>query len=256
MRDGHDVQQHSTTHACEENGTADLRMYALMEPSDWGNHANQRALLERLWQVDALEAQIGWGQKVWKEAFGGAPEGFRPGCGAFCGNMYLALERLGFKWCSARMASMTGWMWAARRYDYPLLIEGPVRPYRQGNLIEFPIIDDVAFRVPRGEEGRFLELGWKLWEECARRELPFVLCSHHFALAHEGGTGYAIHEKLIERILATGRAEPMTLSGYRRRLLAGEFPMAEPSSLYPGPGAIPSWHALHPRNRGAAGKPL
>lgn len=252
IRDGHDAHQHSVTHACEENGTSDLRMFDLMGDAAKVQHSNERFALERLWQVDALEAHIGWGRKVWTEAFGAPSEGYRPGCGAFCGNMYTALERLGFKWCSARLVSMTGWMWAARHLDYPVRLEGPGRPFRQGKLMEFPILDDVAFRIPRADVDRFVELGWRHWQNCVEKRFPYLLCSHHFALAHEGGTGYAIHEKLIERILATGQAEPMTLTEYHRRVEAGEFPLAEPSSLYPDPAAIPAWHALHPSNRAGA----
>lgn len=244
MRDGHDVQQHSTTHVCEENGTADLRMFDLMGDAAKIKHSQERFVLERLWEVDALEAQIGWGQRVWKEAFGSASEGFRPGCGSFCTNMYRALENLGFQWVSARLASMSGWMWSAGHDDYPICLEGPVRPFQQGKLVEFPILDDVAFLIPQGKVDRMVELGWQHWQECVKRGLPYLLVSHFFALEHEQGTGYAIHEKLLPRILDTGLAEPMTIAQYHRRLLAGEFPWAEPSSIYPGPEAFPEWHAL------------
>jgi peptidoglycan/xylan/chitin deacetylase (PgdA/CDA1 family) len=248
MRDGHDVQHHTVTHACEENGTADLRMFDLMGDAAKVQHSNERFVLERLWQVDALEAHIGWGRKVWTEAFGAPSEGYRPGCGAFCGNMYAACERLGFKWVSARLVSMTGWMWAARHLDYPIRLEGPGRPFRQGKLIEFPILDDVAFRIPRADVDRFVELGWQLWQKCVEKRFPFLLVSHYFALAHDEGTGYAIHEKLLPRILDTGLAEPMTISEYHRRILAGEFPMADAADLYREPGDVPDWHALHPSN--------
>jgi hypothetical protein len=248
MRDGHDAHQHSVTHACEENGTADLRMFDLMGDGAKVQYSNERFVFERIWEVDAIEAHIGWGRKVWTEAFGAPSEGYRPGCGAFCGNMYTACERLGFKWVSARVVSMTGWMWAARHLDYPVRLEGPGRPFRHGKLMEFPILDDVAFRIPRADVDRFVDLGWQHWQKCVERRFPFLLVSHHFALAHDEGTGYAIHEKLLPRILDTGLAEPMTISEYYRRVEAGEFPMADKADLYPDADMIPSWHALHPSN--------
>jgi peptidoglycan/xylan/chitin deacetylase (PgdA/CDA1 family) len=243
-REGHSFQQHSTTHMCIENGTADLRMFDLMGDSHKQEYSQDRFLYERLWQVDALQAQIGWGRQVWTDAMGAPSDGFRPGCGAFCGNMYIALENLGFKWCSARMVSMTGWMWADEKYDYPRRLEGPVLPVRQGNIIEFPIIDDVAFRIPAEKIDDFVELGWQHWQECVARGLPYVLVSHPFALKHAGGTGYAVHEKLLPRILDSGQADPMTLSDYYARIASGEYSCAVPENAYPSGEEFPEWHIL------------
>lgn len=165
--------------------------------------------------------------------------------------MYAACERLRFKWVSARLVSMTGWMWSARHFDYPVRLEGPGRPFRQGNLVEYPILDDVAFNIRRADVDRFVDLGWQLWQKCVERSFPFTLVSHYFALAHDQDAGYAIHEKLIPRILDTGLAEPMTISEYHRRIEAGEFPMADKADLYRGSEEIPAWHALHPSNSAA-----
>ena len=239
---GHDVNQHSTTHVCEENGTADLRMFDLMGDAMKVKHSTQRFMLERLWQADALEAQIGWGREAWIEAFGAPSDGFRPGCGAFCTGLYTALERLGFKWASSRLVSMTGWMWADGKHNYPVQWEGPERPFRQGALVEFPILDDVCFRIPKDRIDAHVELGWKHWEHCVEQSTPFLLVSHFFSLEHEGGTGYATHERLLKRILDSGRAEPMTIAEYYRRLARGEFPYADPGKLYPGPEDVPEWH--------------
>jgi peptidoglycan/xylan/chitin deacetylase (PgdA/CDA1 family) len=247
MADGHECAQHSTTHVCEENGTADLRMFDLMGDNAKVDYSRNRFQLERLWQVDALEAQIGWGLDVWKEAFGAPSPGFRPGCGSFCGNMYVALENLGFKWVSSRLISMTGWMWQAGRASYPLRLEGPARPYWHGKLLEIPILDDVAFRVPEGEVDRYVELGWRLWEECRQAGVAFHLVSHFHGLERNGGTGYAVHEKLLPRILATGQAEPMTAGEYQQRVRRGEFPLADPQRHYPRADAYPEWHAFSRR---------
>jgi peptidoglycan/xylan/chitin deacetylase (PgdA/CDA1 family) len=243
-RAGHDVVQHSTTHVCYENGLADMRMFDLMGEQTRINFSKHRFVLERLWQLDAMEAQIGWGLSIWKEAFGHRSQGYRPGCGAFCGNMYRALENLGFSWCSARLVSMTGWMWAANRNDYPFQWDGPARPFLQGRITEFPILDDVAFRIPRARGDRFVELGWQHWQECLRRRAPFILVSHFFGLEHDEGAGFEIHDKLLRRILATGQAQPLTMSEYHRQLHAGHWPWAEKSECYPQESDLPTWHAL------------
>lgn len=246
MAAGHDVQQHSTTHQCAENGTADLRMFQLMGDTAMREHSDNRFVYERLWQVDAIEAQIGWGRDVWTQAFGAPSEGFRAGCGSFCGNLYPALENLGFQWCSSRLVSLTGWMRQAGHDQYPLRLEGPLRPYRQGKLLEIPILDDVAFRVPRARVDDYVELGRRLWESCVERQIPAVLLSHPHGLEWENegenGTGYAVHEKLLPLILESGLAKPMTISEYHRRIEAGEYPLAAPTDLYPNPDQIPDWH--------------
>ena len=244
MAEGHDVQQHSTTHKCIENGTADLRMFDLMGDEEKMEYSEKRFVWERIWQLDAIEAQINWGRRAWMDAFGSPSDGYRPGCGAFCGNMYQALERLGFKWANCRISSFTGWMWQAGHYDYPVRLEGPVRPFRQGKLIEIPLLDDVAFRVPQEKIGDYVELGWKLWQLCVERNSPYHLISHHHGLEHNGGTGYAVHEKLIPRILESRQAVPMTVSEYYDRIESGEFPLAESHTCYPGPDEIPPWHIL------------
>ena len=244
LSDGHEAHQHSTTHVCIENGTADLRMFDLMGKAAKADYSQNRFLHERLWQVDALQAQIGWGRKVWTEAMGEPSQGYRPGCGAFCGNMYQALDNLGFKWCSARLVSLAGWQWAAGFTDYPIELEGPAMPVMQGKVMELPILDDVAFRIPVEKIDDFVELGWQLFQKCLERGLPTILVSHPFALKHEGGTGYRIHEKLLPRILDSGLAIPMTLGEYYRRVESGEFALADEKSAYPGADAIPEWHIL------------
>jgi len=122
-----------------------------------------------------------------------------------------------------------------------------VLPSRQGKIVEFPILDDVCFRIPRAQVDDFVELGWRLWQECVQRGLPYVLVSHPFALEFESeddyaGTGYEVHEKLLPRILESGQALPMTLSEYYRGIENGAFPFAAPEDEYPGPDKIPDWH--------------
>lgn len=252
VKQGHDIQQHSVTHVCIENGTADLRMFDLMGDATRLAYSTERFLYERLWELEAMQAHIKWGMDEWVAAFGAPSPGYRPGCGAFCANMYKALENLGFEWCSARLVSMTGWMWASGKYDYPIRFDGPAKPFSQGKLIEYPILDDVAFRIPEAKINDFVELGWKMWEMCVEKNDPYLLVSHPFALEHQEGTGYAIHDKLISRIMETGMAQPMTLQEYHTRVKAGEFPMAGADELYLDGSELPAWHALGQKNETAA----
>lgn len=242
VKDGHEIHQHSVTHVCIENGTADMRMYDLMGDRDRLEYSTQRFLFEKLWELPNIQAHIDWGRQAWVEAFGAPSLGYRPGCGAFCANMYTALNNLGFSWCSARLVSMTGWMWASGKYDYPVRFDGPAKPFWQDKVLEIPILDDVAFRIPEAKIHDMAELGWKMWEMCVQRNDPFVLVSHPFALEHQEGTGYAIHDKLLPRILDSGLAEPMTMNDYYRRVKAGEFPTADASELYPDGSKLPAWH--------------
>ena len=241
-RDGHEISQHSTTHACEENGIADLRMYDLMGEEAKLNLARQRFAYETVWSVEALVAQIGWGRRVWTETFGVPSPGFRPGCGSFCGNMDHALRALGFEWCSSQMSSPTSWQWNHGRLRFPYRIEPPVRPYRLGSLIEYPFIGDVAFRVPVDRIDAFVELGQRHFEDCVAHEWPFILVSHWHGLEHAGDTGYKVHGKLLDRIMDSGQAEPMTVSEYHRKILASRYPLAAPEELPPMPGTVPDWH--------------
>lgn len=243
---GHEAHQHSTTHVCVENGTADLRMYDLMDMQAKEYHSSHRFVLERLWQVDAIEAQIRWGQRAWTEAFGSASEGFRPGCGAFCGNLYKALKNLGFKWTSSRLVSLTGWQWVFGNDKYPPSWEGPVRPSLIDGVMEFPILDDVAFGVPLDQVDRFAELGWIHWQKCVEKRWPFILVCHNAPIESKGDSGYRIHEKLFKRILDTGLADPMTMGQYYRAVQAGAYPMADAKDQYPGPDDLPEWHVWHP----------
>jgi len=52
-----------------------------------------------------------------------------------------------------------------------------------------------------------LELGWQHWQESVKRRLACLLLSHYHGLESGQDTGYAIHEKLLSRILDTGLAE-------------------------------------------------
>ena len=249
MRNGHEAHQHSTTHHCEENGTADLRMYDLMGNAAKAYHAAHRLPLERIWELDAIQAQIDWGRQAWIDAFGAASSGFRPGCGAFCGNMYRALKNLGFKWVSSRLVSFSGWRWSAGDFDFPVSWEASGRPSEIEGILEIPLLDDVAFRIPPSRIEQSVELGWRHWLKCVEEGWPYVLVSHPQMLEHDEDVGYRIHEQLLGRILKTGQAIPMTMHQYYEQVIAGHFPVAGPGEGYAGPNDIPDWHVLAHRNK-------
>jgi hypothetical protein len=239
---GHELVHHSTTHHCEENGLMDIRMLDYMSPKEKWSYAHDRFPLESIWSFEAIRDQIRWGLDVWLEAFGKQSTGYRPGCGSFCGAMYHALEELGFKWCSGRMASFTGWQWSAGRLDYPEEVDGPVRPYWIGKILEIPIYDDFAFRVPVDKLQDFIGLAKRSWDRCVENGWPLVLCSHYHGLEHSEGTGYQVHEALLDYILGSGQAEPMTLTQFYHDAATGRFPLASAEETPPPPDQIPCWH--------------
>lgn len=247
--EGHELVQHGTTHICEENGLMDIRMLDFFPAKERWAYAKNRFVFETLWTKEAIRDQIQWGMKVWTEAFGKPSSGYRPGCGSFCSGMYEALEELGFKWCSGRLSTFTSWQWNHGEYDYPEEVEPPIRPYWVGKVLEIPIYDEIAFRVPPQKVTDFIELGKRNWERCVENNWPYVLCSHYHGLEWCGGTGYQIHEEVIPYILESGQAEPMTLTQYYSRVTGGEYPLAPEAELPPGPNEIPEWHVWSKRER-------
>ncbi len=253
LEDGHELFQHSVTHACVENGLADIRMYAphLMGYEVAKEHSRKRMYYERYWQEDAIIDQIQWGKEVWEKTFGEPSIGYRPGCGSFSVGMFQALEKLGFKWTSVTdLVSFTGWMWISENgKDYPFEMTPPVRGYKKyNNIIEIPGLDDVSFRVEAGDEKRFIELGWRQWQECVKNNWPYVMISHWHGLERNGGTGYKIHRILLDRILNTNQAEPVTLTQYYEGLIGGKYPLAESDEVGEA-SEIPYWHVWRWRKK-------
>ncbi len=240
--DGHELVHHSTTHQCEENGLMDIRMLDYLPAREKWRYAHMRFPYERLWTYKAIHDQIRWGLDVWLMAFGHQSTGYRPGCGSFCGPMYQVIEDLGFKWCSGRMASFTGWQWSAGHLDYPEEVDGPVHPYWIGRVLEIPIFDDIAFRVPVRKVEDFVRYGKRSWDRCMQEGWPFVLCSHYHGLQYNQDSGYRVHEAVLDYIFSTGQAEPMTLSQYYARVVSGEFPIAAAEETPPDANQIPDWH--------------
>ncbi len=258
IEDGHELFQHSVTHICVENGLADIRMYAphLMGYESAKEHSRRRLYYERFWQEDTIADQIKWGKETWEKTFGKSSFGYRPGCGCFSIGMFQALEKLGFKWTSATdLVSFTGWMWISEKEkDYPFEMTPPVRGYKKYNeIIEIPALDDISFKVKAGDEEKFINLGWRQWEECLKNNWPYVMVSHWHGLEHNNNTGYKIHRILLDKILNTGQAEPITLSQYYEGLISGKYPFADSSEL-PDANEVPYWHRWYWENKST--KPL
>lgn len=57
------------------------------------------------------------------------------------------------------------------------------------------------------------------FEYCLNNGIPFVMLSHFHGLAYDGGTGYVIHEKILTKLLSTGRAEALTMSELHARVI-------------------------------------
>ena len=243
---GHEFFQHGTTHVCIEYGMSDPRMYhaKLMGHAEAREVTRQRPYYERFWTLEAIKAQIEWGRDAWIRAFGEPSKGFRPGCGCTHRNLFAALEELDFDWVSSDLVSFTGWMWTVGEFDTPHEMEPPVRPYmRTAKLMEFPILDDFAFRFKPDQVDRFVELGLAYWNRCVEEGWPFIVCSHWHGLEANHDTGYRVHERLLDTIMGSGRADPMTLGEYHRKLLAGEYPLDPPEVL--NPPDPPGYHVWH-----------
>lgn len=176
--------------------------------------------------MHTLEAQVEMlekGRRIWRRAFGEDSPGFRPGWGAFCSNFYKALSILGYEWVSSRLPCMTSFSWVAGHWGCPIDFRDgiPTKPLRlTPGVMEFPIAGDYGFRVPNDPKrvDEMVDLGLREFEVYAERGHPMLIVSHHHGLAHTGvgdqtpepcagGTGYAVHEKLIPALLGDGRAE-------------------------------------------------
>jgi len=242
--DGHEFFQHGTTHEGIENGISDPRMYLLRNRSASYAVTRHRQFYDHYWSFEAIRAQIEWGRRAWIEGLGRAPEGFRPGGYCFCQNMYRALADLGFKWCSCDSVSMTGRLWSMGQWDYPVEFEPPYRPYkRYGEIMEIPSLDDVAYQPSASGRKRLLDLGKQYWQLCLAYQTPYVLCSQWCGLESENDEGYAIHRELLDFILNSGQADPMTLTQYYQKIEAGEYPLGEDGGRdWPDP---PVWHVWY-----------
>jgi|ERR1051326_7353207 peptidoglycan/xylan/chitin deacetylase (PgdA/CDA1 family) len=217
---GHEYYQHGYIHTPYESGVPELSMLDF-SPEVKRQYDERRAEIEASHTFEALTEKIEKGRKIWRRAFYEDSPGYRPGWGAFCTNLYRALEALQFDWVSSRLPSLTSWLWNLGRWDEPMNYRAAVeaRPHRIGKLWEFPIGGDYGFRVPN-EPARIeamVGLGLQEFDYCHERDIPFLLVSHWHGLERNGGTGYAVHEKLLGQLIQSGKAEPICMSELARR---------------------------------------
>jgi hypothetical protein len=218
---GHEFYQHGFMHTAFECGVPDTFMMQF----------SQRTLDEydiRREQIEAdhtLESQVRMlnsGQAIWRRAFHEESVGFRPGWGAFCTNFYRALSALNYQWTSSRIASSTVRKWNQGDWDAPMTFREdiPLSAHKVHGVIEHTITSgDYSYQVP--DEPRRIEAMVNLalhdLDYLHKRHAPMILTTHWHGLERNGGTGYAVQEKLIPALLATGKIEPMGMAELHRR---------------------------------------
>lgn len=211
---GHEFYQHGFLHYAYECGIPELSMLKL-DPAATRRFDEERFELEELHTFEALVTMLENGQRIWRRAFGENSTGFRPGWGAYCGNLYRALSALGYKWVSSRLPCTTSWLWNSGEWDAPVDFRDAVptkpMPY-PGGVLEIPMAGDYAFRVPaeQAKVDDMVGLGITEFEEYQRRGDPMLIVSHFHGLQKNAcpefpaGTGYAVHGKLIPALKAKG----------------------------------------------------
>jgi len=217
---GHEFHQHGTRHTPFECGIPELAMLAA-SPEASHKFEAQRFEIEASHTVEALARMLEEGRKVWSNAFGLACRGFRPGWGAFCGNLYRALDLLGYQWSSARILSTTSWRRNFGEWDAPLAFreELPMlpAPFPGTTVYEIPMTGgEYAFKVPLEEEKieSMVALGLEEFGWCYQRDLPFVMLSHWPGLARDDGAGYEVHRRFLRKIHESGKARFLTMDAF------------------------------------------
>lgn len=217
-RNGHEFIQHGYKHFAFECGIPCLDMFNL-DASAKSLFDADRDSVEALHTLEAQVKMLENGQRIWRRAFGEPSEGFRPGWGSYCGNLYKALQILGYQWVSSRIPSMTSYL---QKYGKDIEFYEGVKtsPHLlpQG-IWEFPLGPEIAWRVPNDPAriDEMVDLGLRHFATMRECGAPMLLVSHFHGLnfagnlegkeAHPVGTGYAVHEKFIPKLLATGQAE-------------------------------------------------
>jgi peptidoglycan/xylan/chitin deacetylase (PgdA/CDA1 family) len=213
---GHEYFQHGYIHTPFESGVPETWMLDMV-PAVRAEYDLRRLEIEKQHTLAAMTEMLENGAAIWRRAFGENSVGYRPGWGAFCGTLYQALDDLGYSWSSARIPCPTSWKWNNGLWDEPLNFrpEVPVEPVRVGKLIEYALAGDYAFRVPDdvSKIDAMVGLGMREAAYLHERQAPMIVCSHWHGLEHNGGTGYRVHEKLLPQLLASGKVEPMNMSG-------------------------------------------
>lgn len=220
---GHEFYQHGYVHTPFESGVPETWMLDFA-PQQRARFDTDRLAIEKTHTLKKMVEKIEAGQRIWRRAFGEASPGYRPGWGAFCNNLYTALETLGYEWVSSRICTQTSWLWNQQMWDQrPDFREGiPGSPWRIGRLIEYPIAGDYGFRLPDDKDQirRMADLCLEEFEQFYERGWQFNIVSHWHGLEKNGGTGYAVHANALPRIQQTGKAEFMGMAELHKRTAA------------------------------------
>lgn len=211
---GHEFYQHGFLHFAYECGIPEMGMLKL-DPGATRRFDEDRFAIEELHTLEALVTMLENGQRIWRRAFGEPSVGFRPGWGAYCGNLYRAMGALGYEWVSSRIPCVTSWIWNSGEWHEPIDFRDavPTRPTRYpSGVLEIPLAGDYAFRVPAEADkvDAMVGLGIAEYAEYAKRDDPMLIVSHFHGLQrnacpeYPAGTGYAVHEKLIPALQEKG----------------------------------------------------
>lgn len=221
---GHDFYQHGYRHTPFECGVPESWMldFAPQVEAQFNEH---RLEIEAQHTFDALVTMLEKGRRIWRQAFGEDSPGFRPGWASFCGNLYRALEALGYDWVTSRTNSPTSWLrnqgiWDAQpkfREAIPMQ-PGPAMPGLR--LMEYPLNGgDYAFRIPNEPRriDSMVDLAMEELEYVVAQNAPMMICSHYHGLEHADDSGYAIHEKLLPKMLDDSRLEFINMAELHER---------------------------------------
>jgi peptidoglycan/xylan/chitin deacetylase (PgdA/CDA1 family) len=221
--EGHEFYQHGYIHTPFESGVPETWMLDIA-PLVRDQYNSDRLEIEAMHRLDAMVEMIEAGQKIWRRALGDDSPGYRPGWAAFCGNLYRALDILGYAWVSSRICGRKSWLWNQELWDQdpPYRETTPGAPWRLGRLIEYPIAGDYGFTVKNEPEAirRMVDLFESEFLEFHRRGWQFNLLSHYHGLERNGGTGYEIHRQAIPKIQQSGKAEFMGMTELHTRTTA------------------------------------
>jgi len=215
---GHEFYQHGTRHEAFECGVPETWMLDF-SPEVRRRYDEQRLEIERYHTFEALARMLEEGRRVWRDAFGEDSPGFRPGWGAFCGTLYRALDALGYRWVSSRIVGPASWLWNQGLWDAPRGLREciPWAPHviQDTSLWEIPMTGgDYAFKVPNEPEKveAMVELGVSEFEFCHQQGVPFVMVCHWHGLERNQDSGYAVHRRLLPRIIESGKAKFVAMS--------------------------------------------
>jgi peptidoglycan/xylan/chitin deacetylase (PgdA/CDA1 family) len=222
---GHEFHQHGYLHTAFECGIPEIDMLEFSEPEK-KRFSVQRFKIEEALTLENVVKKLEAGRKIWRKAFGVEPTGFRSPWGAFCKNLYRALYILGYQWCSARVHLWTSWKWCNGNFQF-------IEPFREGitphphnveGVMEIPIGGDYSFGIQETDIEKFIKLGFKEFNLCHKKNIPFVTVTHWHGLEKNNNSGYRVQEKLLKKILDTGKATPVTVSQLYKKYKSGSRP--------------------------------